>query len=255
METMIGTVAYHREIVPGIFDMGISCGKAAKAAKPGQFVNILCEGGDALLRRPISICDAEGDLLRIVYEVKGKGTTLLSKYQVGQKVDFLGPLGNGFDVTASGEKPLVIGGGIGTYPLYLLTKQLHNPNVFLGFRDKNRLTLLDEFERTAPTLAATDDGSYGYHGLVTDLMKKHLETDGGTMIYACGPKPMLKAVQRLAEQFGVPTQLSMEERMGCGIGACLVCACKTKAANGEVHQSHVCCDGPVFDGKTIVFDE
>ncbi len=254
MKTMIGTVAYHREIVPGIFDMGIDCGEAANAAQAGQFVNILCEGGDALLRRPISVCDAEGNLLRIVYEVKGKGTTLLSKYQVGQSVNFLGPLGHGFDTASAGEKPLVIGGGIGTYPLLLLTKKLNNANVFLGFRDKNRLTLLDEFERIANTKAATDDGSFGYHGLVTDLVKTHLEQHGGSMIYACGPKPMLKAVQALAAQYGVPSRLSMEERMGCGIGACLVCACKTKAADGQVHQSHVCCDGPVFDGKTIVFD-
>lgn len=254
MKTMIGTLAYHREIVPGIFDMGIQCAEAAKAAKAGQFVNILCEGGDALLRRPISVCDAQGNLLRIIYEVKGKGTALLSRYQVGQNIDFLGPLGHGFDLETAGEKPLVIGGGIGTYPLLMLTKQLGNASVFLGFRDKNRLTLLDEFERVAKMQAATDDGSFGHHGLVTDLVKTHLETVGGTMIYACGPKPMLKAVQALAQRFGVPSQLSMEERMGCGIGACLVCACKTKTEDGEVHQSHVCCDGPVFDGNRIVFD-
>lgn len=254
MKTMIATVVYNREMVPGIFDMGIDCESAASAAKPGQFINILCEGGDALLRRPISVCDAKGKLLRIIFEVKGKGTALLARYQTGQTINFIGPVGNGFDAAAAGSQPLVVGGGIGTYPLLMLTKQLQGAQVFLGFRDKNRLTLLEEFAQIAQTQAATDDGSYGYHGLVTDLVKQHLQTKGASMLYACGPKPMLRAVQTLAAQFSIPSQLSMEERMGCGIGACLVCACKTKDETGQIHQSHVCCDGPVFDGSTIVFE-
>lgn len=248
----IGVVLENKQIVPGIFDMSIRW-EGADQCLPGQFVNILCEGGGALLRRPISVCDAGRDLLRIVYEVKGTGTALLSHYEAGRKIDFLAPLGHGFTVKEA-KNPILIGGGIGTYPLLLLAKQLKEPQIFLGFRSETRITLAKDFSAAGALHIATDDGSAGHHGLVTDLVRRFLSEKGSEMMYACGPKPMLKAVKALAEEFQVSCELSMEERMGCGIGACLVCACKTADKDGNWKHSHVCTDGPVFDAAEVIFE-
>lgn len=249
-----GMVVSNREIAPGIYDMTIHCPKAAEQAQCGQFIHVLCRGGGAFLRRPISVCDSDEKNIRIVYEVKGEGTRLLSRYRQGVMVDFLGPLGHGFTVDKKAKNPLVIGGGIGVYPLLKLAKSLNAPRIFLGFRSASRITLAEEFEKIGTLEVATDDGSYGYHGLVLDLAKRFLENNQSERIYACGPRPMLKAVKELAESQGIPAEISMEERMGCGIGACLVCACKTKAPDGWKH-SHVCKDGPVFDSRDVIFEE
>lgn len=252
-KTVIGTVCSNREIAEGIYDMWIKTGDIG--AQAGQFVNVLCEGGDAFLRRPISICDTEEDKIRLVYEVKGEGTRLLAGYETGRSVDLLAPLGHGFDLTENVCNPIIIGGGIGTYPLLKLAKEIKNPQIFLGFRSKDRITLTDEFEKEGTLSVATDDGSAGYHGLVVDLVREFLQEKKSDMIYACGPQPMLKAVKKVSEEFRVPCQLSMEERMGCGLGACLVCACKTKTADGKENYSHVCKNGPVFRGEEILFED
>ncbi len=249
--SVIGKVLENKQIAENIYDMKIQWDNAGEA-QPGQFVNVLCEGGDALLRRPISICDADGDTLRIVYEVKGKGTELLAKYKEGQSIDMLAPLGHGFTVKKC-KNPVLIGGGIGTYPLLKLAKELENPYVFLGFRSKDRITLKEDFEKVATLDIVTDDGSYGEKKLATQSAEEFIKSSGTDMIYACGPKPMLKAVAALAEKYGIECEVSMEERMGCGIGACLVCACKTKDKNGEEVHTHVCKDGPVFNSKDVIF--
>jgi len=251
--SVLGKVIQNKEIANNIFDMLIEC-EGADSFAPGQFVNVLCEGGDALLRRPISICDAYDNILRIIYEVKGKGTALLSEYRIGQTVDMLAPLGNGFTLNKEAENPVIIGGGIGTYPLLMLAKQLNNPQVFLGCRNKSLVTLIEDFEKISTLHISTDDGSYGHCGLITELACEYIQQNGTQIIYSCGPKPMLKAVKAIAMQFNIPCQISMEERMGCGIGACLVCACKTAAENGDYKYSHVCKDGPVFDASEVIFE-
>ncbi len=249
--SVIGKVLENKQIAENIFDMKIAWDNADEA-KAGQFVNILCEGGDALLRRPISVCDAEKGVLRIVYEVKGKGTELLAKYEEGQSIDMLAPLGHGFTVKKC-KNPVLIGGGIGTYPLLKLAKELGNSNVFLGFRSIDRITLKEDFEKVSKLDIVTDDGSFGNKMLATQSAEEFIKANGSEMIYACGPKPMLKAVAALAEKYGIECEVSMEERMGCGIGACLVCACKTKNKDGDEIHSHVCKDGPVFNSKDVIF--
>jgi len=222
----------------------------AQAAMPGQFVHIKC-GQESLLRRPISICDVDGDCLRIVFEVRGEGTKWLSERQAGEKLDLLGPLGHGFDLT--GDKLLLVGGGIGAPPmLYAARMAAGTTHVFLGFRDLGHAMLLSDFEAAAKAVAvSTDDGTLGTHGFVSAQVDHALCRDGGySAVLACGPKPLLRSVAEAAARHGVPCQVSMEERMGCGVGACLVCACKTT----DGRYKHVCKHGPVFDAAEVDWD-
>jgi len=227
-----------------------SNGMAAQISTPGQFVHVKC--GDAnLLRRPISICNwsADRDLIRMVFEDRGEGTHWLSQRKVGECLDVLGPLGHGFTMTPEGRY-LLVGGGIGVPPMLGCAMHGGHDNVaILGFRSQQNTMLLEEFSKACSGVRlATDDGSLGHHGFVDALVRQELEKDNGfTAVLACGPKPMLRNVARVAEEYGIPCQVSMEERMGCGIGACLVCACKTK----DGHQKHACKDGPVFDSKEV----
>ncbi len=218
----------------------------------GQFLQIRC-GHSRLLRRPISVCDWQEDepenLLRIVFEVRGEGTQWLAGRKAGESLDVLGPLGHGFDVEETGRY-LLIGGGIGVPPLLgCAHKAKGSCAAVLGFRDAAHAMLLDEFrESCRNVVVTTDDGSLGRHGFVDAAAAEILETDQDfTAILACGPKPMLRSVAKVAAQYGVPCQVSMEERMGCGVGACLVCACDM--ADGT--RKHVCKNGPVFDAKEV----
>lgn len=231
------------ELAPGIFDFTVLAPEIASAAKPGQFLHILC-GDKVFLRRPISICDAEGDMLRFIFEVKGEGTKELAEFEVGQQIDIMGPLGNAF-IDGEYENPVVIGGGIGVFPLFKLTKALKNATVFLGFRSRDRVVMDEEFSAIADTTVSTDDGSYGYNGYAVELLKKHISENPCGIIYSCGPTPMLRAVKQIAEEAGIPCRLSLEQRMGCGIGACLVCSCET-IFEGTDKYKRVCKDGPVF---------
>lgn len=237
-------------IAPDIYDMRFVCAEMAKAAQPGQFVHIKCgDNINTLLRRPISICDVQEDTMRVLYQVKGEGTKLLAQKKAGDQLDVMGPLGRGFQMDPANQKCAVIGGGIGTFPLLLLSKQLDKPDIYLGFRTKELVSLEAEFAACAGHLTiATDDGSYGYNGFAIDALKANL--DGVDMIYACGPTPMLKAVQALSAESGIAAQLSLEQRMGCGIGACLTCACNVRG-----HYAHVCKAGPVFKANEVTFDD
>ncbi len=220
--------------------------RLAAEAKPGQFVHIAIENGANLLRRPISICDSFMENTRIIFEIKGEGTKWLSEKNEGDVLKVMGPLGTGFTVEPD-KRAFVIGGGIGTFPLLKLCKQLDKPEIFLGFRNKSMVVMEDEFKAAGNLHIATDDGSYGYHGFAIALAEEKIaECD---IIYACGPRPMLKAVKALAEKYGKKAEISMEERMGCGIGACLVCVCKTTTGNRQV-----CRQGPVFDAADVIFD-
>lgn len=219
---------------------------------PGQFVHIKC-GEDSLLRRPISVCscqeDDPQDLLSLVFEVRGKGTAWLAQRKEGDTLDVLGLLGNGFSIRPEGRY-LLVGGGIGVPPMLGCAQYTQGRSTaILGFRSKEKAILLDAFsEHCAQVLLASDDGSLGHHGFVSDLVKQELARDAAyDGVLACGPKAMLRSVAQQAEAFSIPCLVSMEERMGCGVGACLVCACDM--ADGS--RTHVCKDGPVFDAKEV----
>lgn len=223
----------------------------------GQFLHIKC-GDDQLLRRPISVaiagCDEPEDLATLIFEVRGEGTRWLSRRKVGDKLDVLGPLGNGFDVSREGHY-LLVGGGIGVPPLIQQGGCLRWPRTaVLGFRTKDKAfpAVVSGFqENCEQTYLCTDDGTLGRHGFVDGQVRELLEQDKTfTQILACGPRPMLKSVAAVAAQFGIPCQASMEERMACGIGACLGCAIRMK--DGSI--KHVCKDGPVFDAGGVDWD-
>ena len=236
----------------GLYQLVLDAPQIAAAAQCGQFVHIACGEGN-LLRRPISICEAGEGRLRIVFQVKGSGTEWLADRKEGDTLDVLGPLGHGFDTAALGARPVLIGGGIGVPPMLQAAKCAKAagaaPRAVLGFRNKGAVILEEDFRAVCETFVTTDDGSYARHGFVTDVLQE-LVADA-TGVAACGPKPMLKAIAAIAKQAGLPCQVSMEERMGCGIGACLVCACALKAENGETRYGHVCKDGPVFNAEEV----
>lgn len=240
-------------ITPTIMDMTILSYEIAKEAKAGQFINMYTGKGEMLLPRPISICDfdAEKGTLRVVYSVVGKGTELFSKMKEGETIKVLGPLGNGFKIEDT-QKSILVAGGIGAPPVLGLAKRLKGEIcVFLGAREKN--ILADEFEALgAKVYLSSDAGLEGFKGNVVELMEK--ENADGDIIYSCGPKIMLKGVANYGESRNIPVQVSMEERMACGIGACVGCAIKIKDGNGGFNHLKVCKDGPVFDGREVLWD-
>lgn len=243
-----------KALAGGIFSLTVKCPDAAKAAEVGQFANILAEG--YTLRRPISICeiDKEQGTLRFVFEVRGKGTEVISRANIGDNLDVLGPLGNGFRAPV-GKKVIVVGGGIGVPPLLGIAKQNGaDCTAILGFRSYDKIILADEFKKFgANTIVCTDDGSVGYHGVVTTPLTEELAKGDVDLVCACGPEPMIKAVVQECEDNNVPCRVSLEQRMGCGVGACVVCSCMT-VRNGKEHYSRVCKDGPVFDAKEVRFN-
>lgn len=249
----LATIEKIVELRPGLFDVTVKNEEMAKKAKAGQFLHIDC-GDSVLLRRPISICDASGDTLRFLFEVRGEGTALLKEKKAGELVSILGPMGKGFRDIAFDKKGVFVGGGIGIFPLLMHAKKYgKNAVVLLGFRNKECTVLIKEFEDAGCTVRiATDDGSLGHKGFVTDFLPEELDS-GAVSVFACGPSIMLKKTAAEALKRDIFCEVSMEQRMGCGVGACLVCACKTKAGDDYKYQ-HVCKDGPVFNAKTVVFD-
>ena len=245
-------VVRQQQIDEGIFDMELSFPKGAALAKPGQFIAMYCNDKSKLLPRPISICgiNKEEGTLRVVYRVAGEGTKEFSEMKEGDTLEVMGPLGNGFALKE--EKAIIIGGGIGIPPMLELAKQLNvEKTVVLGYRTSTFLK--DEFEAVCDVKVATEDGSQGTKGTVIDAIEKYGVE--GKVIYACGPMPMLKALAVYAEEHGMEAQISLEERMACGIGACLGCICKTKEKGHQtnVNNTRICKDGPVFDAKEVVF--
>lgn len=238
----------NQQIAEGIFDWVVKNPTLSSLAKPGQFAHVLVPG--KTLRRPISICDADSETLRLVFQVKGEGTEIMSQLKEGTMVDIIAPLGTGFNVE-KGKRYCFIGGGIGVPPMLYTAKSTENPLVITGFRGKELVILQDDFKNCGAELVlTTDDGSAGVHGFVTDVLKEKInEVDE---ICACGPIPMLRAIAQIAKENNKPCQVSLEERMGCGVGACLVCACKIRRA-GEEEYLHVCKNGPVFNAEEVVF--
>ncbi len=211
----------------------------------GQFVNIKLDG--LFLRRPISVCDCEGDILTLVYKVVGKGTEQMSKMAVGEMLDVLTGLGNGYDTTLSGDCPILLGGGVGVPPMYMLCRKLiaegKKVSVILGFNKADEVFYENEFKALgADVTVTTVDGSYGVKGFVTDVMKNA----DYSYFYTCGPEPMLKAVYNTSKTEG---QFSFEERMGCGFGACMGCSCKTVTG-----YKRICKEGPVMKKEEILWD-
>ncbi len=238
-------VLSQKELAPDIFSMWILTDIAAQA-KPGQFISVYSHDGSRLLPRPISICEADGEgrRLRIVYRIAGKGTAEFSKYNEGDPIDIMGPLGNGFP--QEGEKVFLIGGGIGVPPMLEMAKQLKcEKQIILGYRDQ-ALFLKDKFEKYGEVYVATEDGSAGTKGNVLDAIRAN--NLKGDVIYACGPTPMLRAIKQYAEENNIKCYISLEEKMACGIGACLACVCKSKDVDhhSNVHNKRICKDGPVF---------
>ena len=222
----------------------------AKEAKPGQFVDLYSADGSKLLPRPISLCeiDKEAGTLRLVYRVAGKGTLEFSKLTSDHTIDVLGPLGNGFNLEDG--KAILIGGGIGIPPMLQLAKELNcEKSIVLGYRDEEFLSA--EFKPYGEVYMSSDSGTIGVKGTVMDAIKEYgIE---GTHIYACGPTPMLRAIQQYALENGIRAQLSLEERMACGVGACLACVCKSKEIDDHsmVHNKRICKDGPVFYAEEV----
>lgn len=249
METAI--VSSQEALAHDIYSMVITTEQIAKEAKPGQFISVYSRDGASLLPRPISICEIDGNRLRIVYRVAGKGTKEFYGYRPGDQVRIMGPLGNGFPLEAAeGKKALIIGGGIGIFPLLELAKGLKGrKEIVLGYRD--HVFMKEAFEAWGPVSVATEDGSQGTKGNVLDAVReKGIEAD---VIYACGPAPMLKGIQAFAAERNLEAWISLEERMACGIGACLGCVCKSREVDHHtnVHNKRICKDGPVFRGEEV----
>ncbi|MBN1622903.1 MAG: dihydroorotate dehydrogenase electron transfer subunit [Clostridia bacterium] len=232
----------------------------ADKAYPGQFVNIKCPGdGSLILRRPISIMNASPNegWFEIAFEIRGKGTRLLSEVNVGDTLDIMGPLGKGFEYSYDYRRIAVIGGGIGIYPLYFLGKKMTECeiDVFMGYRCADRVVLSNDFDREGCSVyLSTDDGSAGYSGYITSLFKKVYEPGRYDMIYVCGPEIMARTVTAILGEEKSICQISMEERMGCGIGACLVCTCAVND-KGVFTRKTTCKDGPVFRASDLVWED
>lgn len=243
MKSVIFTLCENKKLTDNVYKMTLD-GDTSDIERPGQFVNIKVDG--LYLRRPISVCDREGGKLTLIYKVVGHGTEIMSKMTPGKTLDLLSGLGNGYDTTVCGDTPLLLGGGVGVPPLYMLAKELinagRNVSVILGFNTKDEVFYEEEFKALGCAVTVTTvDGSYGEKGFVTDALP-----DEYSYYYACGPLPMLKAVFNRCRSGG---QLSFEERMGCGFGACMGCSCKTITG-----YKRICKDGPVLYKEEILWE-
>ncbi len=246
------------EIAEGIFSMKLYSPEFAARVKPGQFFHIRC-GGEKfpLLRRPISLAFTmpEEESFVMVYRVEGQGTAYLSGLEQGDRLDVMGPLGRGFHVDRGLRKVAMVGGGMGIAPLVELAGVYGNrAEVFLGYRDTPFL-LQEMSHRTGNIYISTETGTAGHKGYITDLLPGQLGKMQPDMVYCCGPGPMMKKTVEICRQLGLKCQVSLEERMGCGIGACLVCSCATRDEKGMKTYSRVCRDGPVFWAEEVLMDD
>ncbi|MHC1697870.1 MAG: dihydroorotate dehydrogenase electron transfer subunit [Geobacteraceae bacterium] len=265
-------VVSNHEVSPGYQRIRLTAPRSILGARPGQFVMVkVAEGIDPLLRRPFGIFDVgtfspeypdapRQNYLDILYKVVGKGTSILSSLHDKDYVDILGPLGNGFTPGDADEENILVGGGFGLAPLYFLAKDLVTvsaPKVFIGGRRKEDVLCVTEFEQLGiDTYVATDDGTLGSRGLVTEVLEQHLSKGNGKrVVMACGPEPMLRAVARLCAQHGIRCQVSLEAAMACGVGACLGCVTKGHD-HSESNPSYrcVCKEGPVFDATDLMWE-
>ena len=243
-------------ISAGIYSYVILCPDVAEEARPGQFVHIKVEG--FTLRRPISICDIDrrNGSIRIVFEIRGHGTAKITDSNVGDNIDMIAPLGNGFTLIeniASDRRIITVGGGIGVAPLLGAAKVFReSATAIIGFRSYAQIILANDFKQNdVHVITCTDDGSVGVKGSVVEPLKAELAKNDVDMVYACGPQPMLAAIVQICEKENIPCELSLEQRMGCGVGACAVCACGITREQKE-SMLMVCKDGPVFKGEEVL---
>lgn len=244
MNDTIFTILSQRKLTENVFELKLN-GDTSRITRPGQFVNLRLEG--LYLRRPISVCDLEGETLTLVYKLVGRGTLLLSQMRPGQTLPVLTGLGNGYDLSLAGERPLLIGGGVGVPPLYLLARRLRETgkpvSVILGFNTAAEAFYADRFLALGCTVSLTTvDGSLGQRGFVTAAIPAEY-----THVYTCGPEPMLKAVYRSIRTGG---SFSFEKRMGCGFGACMGCSCRTITG-----YKRICREGPVLQKEEILWED
>ncbi len=272
----IAEVVINQKVGPEHYLMRILAPELTRLAKPGQFVHVRCSSVlDPLLRRPISLhgIDYERGTVSLLYQVVGRGTQLLSEMKPGAEIDIMGPLGKGFSIPDRANRVLVIGGGIGVAPLFPLVQALKRykikQTVLLGARSADFVVGADQLASLEVRVeVSTDDGSLGYKGFVTDLAEKHVKLNKPDYFFACGPNPMLKQLLKITRKFGLAGQVSLEERMGCGVGACLACVCKIKVASGrcsvagvnegapiDFEYKKVCTDGPVFAASEVILDD
>lgn len=243
MKQGIFKITSNEKIARDIFKMTLA-GDTSAITAPGQFVNIKLDG--FFLRRPISVCDCVGENLTLIYKTVGNGTEQMSRMAAGDELDLLTGLGNGYNTRTSGDNPLLVGGGVGVPPMYMLCRKLisegKNVTVVLGFNSKDDVFYEDEFRALgADVHIATADGTYGIKGFVTDVIKDMQYT----FFYTCGPEPMFRAMHKMMK---TPGQYSFEERMGCGFGACMGCSCKTLTGN-----KRICKEGPVMESEEIIW--
>ena len=245
------TIIEQKQIADGIFSLWLQTENIGKEAVPGQFVNLYSKDKSRLVPRPISICEIDDiqKRLRVVYRVVGKGTEEISQYTAGNTLEIEGPLGNGFPIK-NGKKVFLIGGGIGIPPMLELAKQLEGEKqIIVGYRSETFLK--EDLEKYGKVFIATEDGSVGVKGNVLDCIKENgLEAD---IIFACGPTPMLRAIKEYAQKMKIEAWISLEERMACGIGACLACVCQSKDVDEHtnVKNKRICKDGPVFLAEEV----
>ncbi len=253
----IGVVRHLHRFRHTLFAMEIELPGIARMAKPGQFVHLRLEGiPEVLLRRPFSIAEVAEDWIKLIVKIVGTGTAGLAKYKIGRTCDAIGPLGEGFSYDDV-EAAYLVGGGIGDAPLLFLQDELDKrgkkTHFFLGARTHKEFPLEDESVSERGIIACTDDGSYGKAGFVTIVFEEHLQggVEEGATVFSCGPVPMLKAAARICEKYGLPHQVSLENRMGCGVGVCQGCALKLQEGGERGGYRLVCQDGPVFDASSI----
>ena len=248
------------QLTKDIYHFKVKADEIVKEARPGNFIEIrITDQTEPFLRRPISIynLDKENGILEFIFQVKGKGTEILSKREVGENIDIMGPLGFGTFKLEGRKNISILGGGIGIFPLYELAKEAKQNNMqvntYLGFRNKEYVVLENEFQNVSDKLTiTTDDGTYKQKGFAIDFLKQDIENNKIDCIYACGPLPMLRAIRELAIQKNLDCQISLEERMGCGIGLCLGCAVKKAESPKDAPEYyHVCKGGPVFQAKDV----
>ena len=250
MKDYVATIVKNEKIAENIYEVTFDIGEEAKV-RCGQFGNISL-GGTHLLRRPIAICKVDGTTVTFCYQIKGEGTQKLKTMGAGVRLNVLLPLGNGFFVEPEEKKIALVGGGVGVFPLISVLREYYGEKLisaYIGYRNKNAVCGVDEFSKATRFVAVTDDGSYGeqmnaVQAFAADLEKGNLPD----VVLACGPTPMLRALKAVTEKAGLKCYVSLEERMGCGIGACVVCVCDL--TNGK--HARVCKDGPVFDAKDVV---
>lgn len=249
MHEITATVVENKQIAEQIYALTFACGVQIPV-RAGQFAMLGANGYP--LRRPIAVCKAEGDLITVCYRAKGGGTRAIAAMTRGERFSVTLPLGNGYFIAENEKKVAVVGGGVGIFPLisvireYAATKEIYS---YLGFRNRAALCMQEELERSAHLTLASDDGSFGFHGTAVQALSNELDEVKPDVVLACGPTPMLRALKQATGGRNIPVYVSLEERMGCGIGACLVCVCEK--TNGE--HARVCKDGPVFElGEVVV---